>query len=229
MGSLRSSETTSKGTRECMDSCRTDVSEELGRYVATDRNPRSVATQRLSLARAAQRLSLARAAQRPSLARAWSLSSDRARRTIGRYVDRAGRILGRYVATVRPFSGFSLLSRVSSAELFVRINLLRRFIFRKNVHTDFYALSDIDSVVTDFDPNNIYYRFKRNITLLCYIIFINIKYKNNIQSFSICSACSQVCGQKYIIFTRFEQKKIQIYIKVLLFRRGVKLPKISYF
>ena len=28
-----------------------------------------------------------------------------------------------------------------------------RFIFRKNVHADFYGLSDIDSVVTDFDPN----------------------------------------------------------------------------
>ncbi|KAF3578656.1 hypothetical protein DY000_02031308 [Brassica cretica] len=48
-------ETTSKGRRECMDSCRIDVSEELGRYVAT----------------------------------------------------------------VRPFSGFSPMSRVSSAELFI--------------------------------------------------------------------------------------------------------------
>ena len=63
-------------------------------------------------------------------------------------------MLGRYVATVRPFSGFSLMSRVSSAGLFVRINLFRRFIFRKNVHADFYGLSDIDSVVTDFDTNS---------------------------------------------------------------------------
>ena len=31
----------------------------------------------------------------------------------------------------------------------MRINLFRRFI----VHADFYGLSDIDSVVTDFDPN----------------------------------------------------------------------------
>ncbi|KAF3592460.1 hypothetical protein DY000_02021173 [Brassica cretica] len=29
-------ETASKGRRECMDSCRIDVSEELGRYVATN-------------------------------------------------------------------------------------------------------------------------------------------------------------------------------------------------
>ncbi|KAF3600944.1 hypothetical protein F2Q69_00034898 [Brassica cretica] len=38
-------ETASKGRRECMDSCRIDVSEELGRYVATERNARSFATQ----------------------------------------------------------------------------------------------------------------------------------------------------------------------------------------
>ncbi|KAF3497165.1 hypothetical protein DY000_02054065 [Brassica cretica] len=37
-------ETSSKGRRECMDSCRIDVSEELGRYVATERNARSFAT-----------------------------------------------------------------------------------------------------------------------------------------------------------------------------------------
>ncbi|KAF2583055.1 hypothetical protein F2Q68_00005425 [Brassica cretica] len=34
----------SMGRRECMDYCRIDVSEELGRYVATERNERSVAT-----------------------------------------------------------------------------------------------------------------------------------------------------------------------------------------
>ncbi|WZZ36519.1 hypothetical protein YC2023_019920 [Brassica napus] len=45
------------------------------------------------------------------------------------------------------------MSRVSSAGLFVRINLFRRFIFRKNVHADFYGLSDTDSAVTEFDPN----------------------------------------------------------------------------
>ena len=37
-------ETASKGRRECMDSCRIDVSEELGRYVATKQNALSVAT-----------------------------------------------------------------------------------------------------------------------------------------------------------------------------------------
>ena len=55
---------------------------------------------------------------------------------------------------MRPFLGFSPMSRVSSAGLFVRINLFRRFIFRENVHADFYGFSDINSVVTDFDPNN---------------------------------------------------------------------------
>ncbi|KAF3525967.1 hypothetical protein F2Q69_00046094 [Brassica cretica] len=37
-------ETASKGRRECMDSCRIDVSEEFGCYVATERNARSVTT-----------------------------------------------------------------------------------------------------------------------------------------------------------------------------------------
>ncbi|KAF3521705.1 hypothetical protein F2Q69_00048215 [Brassica cretica] len=50
-------ETASKGRRECMDSCRIDVSEELGRYVATELGSSSVAT------------------------------SDRARRTLIRYVE----------------------------------------------------------------------------------------------------------------------------------------------
>uniref|UniRef100_A0A0D3BIK3 Uncharacterized protein n=1 Tax=Brassica oleracea var. oleracea TaxID=109376 RepID=A0A0D3BIK3_BRAOL len=40
--------TASKGRRECMDSCRIDVSEELGRYVATERNARSVTTSMVS-------------------------------------------------------------------------------------------------------------------------------------------------------------------------------------
>ena len=35
-----------------------------------------------------------------------------------------------------------------------KIDLFLRFIFCKNVHADFYGLSEIDSVVTDFDPNN---------------------------------------------------------------------------
>ncbi|KAF3572989.1 hypothetical protein F2Q69_00058759 [Brassica cretica] len=54
-------ETASKGRRKCMDSCRIDVSEELGRYVATERN-------------------------RPGGTDARSLRSDRAGRVLGRYV-----------------------------------------------------------------------------------------------------------------------------------------------
>ncbi|KAF3547330.1 hypothetical protein DY000_02008794 [Brassica cretica] len=34
-------ETASKGRQECMDSCRIDVSKELGRYVATERSDRT--------------------------------------------------------------------------------------------------------------------------------------------------------------------------------------------
>ncbi|KAF2612568.1 hypothetical protein F2Q70_00011650 [Brassica cretica] len=45
-------ETASKSRRECMDSCHIDVSEELGRYVANERDVCSVATSRPSLARA---------------------------------------------------------------------------------------------------------------------------------------------------------------------------------
>ena len=62
------------------------------------------------------------------------------------------------------------MSRVSSAELFVRINLFRRFIFRKNIHADFYGLSDIDSVVTDFDPNNI---SPETISILLCLIYMD--------------------------------------------------------
>ena len=83
--------------------------------------------------------------------RARSLRSDRAERTLWLELWLE---LGRYVPTERPFLGFSPMSRVSSARVFVRINLFRIFIFRKNVHVDFYGLSDIDSVVTDFDPNS---------------------------------------------------------------------------
>ena len=32
-------------------------------------------------------------------------------------------------------------------------DLFTKITFRKNVHADFYGLSDIDSIVTDFDPN----------------------------------------------------------------------------
>ncbi|KAF3523688.1 hypothetical protein F2Q69_00050732 [Brassica cretica] len=44
MGRYGLRETASKGRRECMDSCRIDVLEELGRYIATERNARSFDT-----------------------------------------------------------------------------------------------------------------------------------------------------------------------------------------
>ncbi|KAF2591034.1 hypothetical protein F2Q70_00038450 [Brassica cretica] len=79
-------ETASKGRRECMDSCRIDVSEELGRYVATERNrpggtdDRSLRSDRawLELGRyvATEQDVCSVATWRPSLARAWSLRSD---------------------------------------------------------------------------------------------------------------------------------------------------------
>ena len=34
----------------------------------------------------------------------------------------------------------------------LRKDIFTKITFRKNVYTDFYGLSDIDSVVTDFDP-----------------------------------------------------------------------------
>ena len=69
--------------------------------------------------------------------------------------DRAGRAHRRYVATVRPFSGFSPMSHVSSAELFVRINLFRKSIYRRKK----FLLSSLDVlnvnfVATVFDPNS---------------------------------------------------------------------------
>ncbi|KAG5388470.1 hypothetical protein IGI04_030011 [Brassica rapa subsp. trilocularis] len=36
----------------------------------------------------------------------------------------------------------------------LRKDIFTKITFRKNVYADFYRLSDIDSVVTDFDPNN---------------------------------------------------------------------------
>ena len=90
-------EIASKDRRECMDWCRIDVSEELGRYGTVTR----------------------------------SLRSDRA-------------------------TFFGLFSDVSC---FFRRALRKnksfpKIYFRKNVHADFYGLSDIDFVVTDFDPNS---------------------------------------------------------------------------
>ncbi|KAF3538150.1 hypothetical protein F2Q69_00021121 [Brassica cretica] len=123
---------------------------ELGRYIATERDGHSVAT------------------YRPSLARARSLRSVRAVCMLSRRVSIE---LG--LSMVRlPYSSLSaaeldtclfpsvkryLVVRLRfeqdfTARLFVKISL-RRLLFRKNVHADFCGLSDIDSVVTDVDPN----------------------------------------------------------------------------
>ncbi|KAF3518516.1 hypothetical protein DY000_02060929 [Brassica cretica] len=72
-------ETASKSIRECMDLCRINVLEELGRYVATERDGRSVAT------------------YRPSGTCARSLRNDRAWLELSHYVA-TGRD-GRSVAT----------------------------------------------------------------------------------------------------------------------------------
>ncbi|KAF3547121.1 hypothetical protein DY000_02007730 [Brassica cretica] len=144
-------ETASKGRRECMDLCRIDVSEELGRYrpsetdarllrsdrawleryVATERDGRYVAWLEVGRYVATEQVVCSVATWRLSLARARSLRSDRA-------------------------TFFGLFSDVSC---FFRRALRKnksfpKIYFRKNVDADFYGLSDIDSVVTDFDPNN---------------------------------------------------------------------------
>ena len=36
----------------------------------------------------------------------------------------------------------------------LRKDFFTKITFRKNVHADFYGHSDIDSVVTDYDPNS---------------------------------------------------------------------------
>ena len=60
------------------------------------------------------------------------------------------------------FVAFGQLVFSGSIEIWTRFyckalckDFFKKIIFRKNVHADFYELSDIDSVVTDFDPNNV--------------------------------------------------------------------------
>ncbi|KAF3567053.1 hypothetical protein DY000_02016604 [Brassica cretica] len=75
-------ETTSKGRRECMDSCRIDVSEELGRYRPSETDVQSLRSDRAWLELGhyvpTERDMCSVATWRPSLARARSLRSDRA-------------------------------------------------------------------------------------------------------------------------------------------------------
>ncbi|KAF3568289.1 hypothetical protein DY000_02012979 [Brassica cretica] len=112
-------ETTSKGRRECMDSCHIDVSEELGR-------------------------------------------SDRAGRTLGRYVatelglsatDRAGRTLGRYVATERDVCSVATWRPSLARARSLRSDRATFFGLFSDVSCFFRRALHIDSVVTDFDPN----------------------------------------------------------------------------
>ena len=86
---------------------------------------------------------------------AWSLRSDRAWLIRGpiailelvcgwfRYVSVA---LGQPV-----FDSFETRTRFYREAL--RKDFFMKITFHKNVHADFYRLSDIDSAVTDFDPN----------------------------------------------------------------------------
>ncbi|KAF3598648.1 hypothetical protein F2Q69_00036993 [Brassica cretica] len=100
-------EIASKGRRECMDYCRIDVSEELGRYIATKlllELGRYVATELL--------LELGRYVATELLLE------------LGHYV--ATERNTRSVAAYRPFSSFCPMTRVSSAKLFVRKNLFRK-------------------------------------------------------------------------------------------------------
>jgi len=87
-----------------------------------------------------------------SCVRARSLHNDRAVYLLGRYV--ATRFCaGCFAATL--FVSFSDFSWMCFLRKILRKNKsFLRFIFRKNVHVDFYGLSDIDSAVTDFDPNS---------------------------------------------------------------------------
>ncbi|KAF3608585.1 hypothetical protein DY000_02048869 [Brassica cretica] len=75
-------ETPSKGRRECMYSCRIDVSEELGRYRPSETDARLLRSDRagrvLGCYVATERDVCSAATWRPSLARARSLRSDRA-------------------------------------------------------------------------------------------------------------------------------------------------------
>ena len=60
------------------------------------------------------------------------------------------RVLGLWVFSFDESTGISVrfLRKVLRKDFFTKI------IFRKNIHADFYGHSDIDFVVTDFDPNS---------------------------------------------------------------------------
>ncbi|KAG5415505.1 hypothetical protein IGI04_003072 [Brassica rapa subsp. trilocularis] len=115
----------------------TEIWLELGRYVAIERADRS----------------------RPSETDARSLCSDRAGRTLGRYV--ATELCACLVAAYRsslacPRSDFHIRAYPRPIWIHaVRKDIFTKITFRKNGYADFYGLSGIDSVVTDFDPNTV--------------------------------------------------------------------------
>ncbi|KAG5373906.1 hypothetical protein IGI04_042780 [Brassica rapa subsp. trilocularis] len=123
---------------------------ELGRYVVTERDDRSRPGGTIARSLCSDR----------ALARARSLRSDRAGRSLGRYV--ATELCACLVAAYRsslacPRSDFH--TRACPRPIWIHVRCLRtidiftKITFRKNGYADFYGLSDIDSVVTDFDPN----------------------------------------------------------------------------
>ncbi|KAG5388403.1 hypothetical protein IGI04_029944, partial [Brassica rapa subsp. trilocularis] len=91
-----------------------------------------------------------------TLARAWSPRIDRAWLVRG-LISILELVRGRFGYMSVAF-GQSVFS--GSIEIWTRFyckalrkDIFTKITFRKNVYADFYGLSDIDSVVTDFDPN----------------------------------------------------------------------------
>ena len=98
-----------------------------------------------------------------------SLNSDRPSGLVGRYVATGSFRAGRYEATLfgsffRCFMNLFLdygclismdqprLVQDFTTRFFVKISL-RRLLFRKSVHADFYGYLDVNFVVSVFDPN----------------------------------------------------------------------------
>ncbi|KAG5384706.1 hypothetical protein IGI04_036176 [Brassica rapa subsp. trilocularis] len=171
--------------------CNDRTERTLGRYVATKQDGRL----------------------RPSGTDARSLRSDRAVCMLGRRVSIE---LGMSVVRL-PYSSLSaaeldtclfpsdnryLVVRLRfeqdfTARLFVKISL-QRLLFRKNVEADFYGLSGIDSVMTDFDPNTIIRRIAadgilygcRGKTTSCHLI---LEYWQRDKFWDLISGCLILC------------------------------------
>ncbi|KAG5410740.1 hypothetical protein IGI04_007059 [Brassica rapa subsp. trilocularis] len=210
--------------------------EELGRYAATElwlEPGRYVATKRDG--RSARSLRSDRARRTLCSDRAWlgryklglgryvaterdgrSVAIDRARR------DRAWLRLGRYVATklcaclvaayrsslACPRSDFH--TRACPRPIWIqalRKDIFTKITFRKNVYADFYRLSDIDSVVTDFDPNTVIRRVSadgilygcRGKTTSCRLFFARCKLAGFSEAVRIL-AKRQILGSRIRVF-----------------------------